>query len=167
MKAGIHPDEIVTQSLVEEILRSVGRVRLRVTGTSMVPIILPGDIVSVDRASQEQISPGDIALFSQHGKFLAHRVVHKNFASGDEESYVITRGDRLKVSDPPVPASQILGRVTLAERGNYIFRPAKAVKGWHRLTLGLLRTSGFATTIYLFLVFWRRAFIGKIASCQP
>ena len=61
--------------LAGEVVRTFGEVRLRVFGTSMAPSILPGDLVSVQRAGLMEISPGDIVVFSREGRLFVHRVV--------------------------------------------------------------------------------------------
>src|SRR5713101_5606178 len=83
--------------LAEEIVRNFGQVRLRVFGTSMVPSILPGDLVSVERIEMENVSPGDVVLFLQSGRLFVHRVEGRSAIAGEGlpvELQVITRGDR-------------------------------------------------------------------------
>jgi len=62
-------------SLAGEVVRRFGKVRLRVFGTSMLPSILPGDLISVQRAGLSGISSGEIVLYSREGRLFAHRVV--------------------------------------------------------------------------------------------
>jgi len=105
--------------LAEEVVRTYGEVRLRVFGTSMVPSILPGDLVSVHRTSLQDISPGEVVLFLQKGRLFVHRVVDRKVvatADGPEELCLITRGDRLRHNDPPVSSPELLGRVVSIER---------------------------------------------------
>src|SRR5580700_2818508 len=61
--------------LAEEVVRTFGQVRLRVFGTSMVPSILPGDLISIQRATVSEISIGEIVLYSREERLFAHRVV--------------------------------------------------------------------------------------------
>src|SRR5258707_2692787 len=91
--------------LAEEVVRTFGEVRLRVFGTSMVPSILPGDLVSIHRASLNDISPGEVVLFLRKGRLFIHRVVNRKVIETTDspaESCLITRGDRLRHDDPPV-----------------------------------------------------------------
>jgi signal peptidase I len=133
--------------LAGEVVRTFGEVRLRVFGTSMVPSILPGDLICVQRAGVSEISTGEIVLYSRDGRMFAHRVV--NPAGGAEKALLITRGDRLRDNDPPVFSSELLGRVTSVERGNFQKRPAIRLNGWERLIAGLLRHSDQATYLYV------------------
>ena len=106
--------------LAEEILRTFGEVRLRVFGTSMVPAILPGDLVSIHHASLLDISQGEVVLYLRKGRFFVHRVVNRGIvatAGCPAEPCLITRGDRLRHDDPPVFPSEFLGRVSSIERG--------------------------------------------------
>ena len=54
----------LASGLAEEVVRTHGEVRLRAFGTSMVPSILPGDLVSIRSASLQEIFPGEVVLFS-------------------------------------------------------------------------------------------------------
>ena len=56
--------------LAEEVVRTFGEVRLRVFGTSMVPSILPGDLVLIQRASLHEISAGEVVLFLRDGTIV-------------------------------------------------------------------------------------------------
>src|ERR1700692_186590 len=107
--------------LAGEIVRSFGEVRLRVFGTSMVPSIHPGDLLTIQRAGLSEISTGEVVLFFQKGRLFVQRVVDQKVAGTAvclEGSYLITRGDRLRHDDPPVSSSELLGRVVCIERDN-------------------------------------------------
>ena len=154
----------VSKALAEEVVRSFGEVRLRVFGTSMVPSILPGDLISIQRANLNEISLGEIILFAQDGRLFVHRVVSR--VRGLDTSCLITRGDRLGHDDPAVLPSHFLGRVTCIERGHQQFEPASLAKGWKRLILRVLRCSDLATYAYLRLAaHWRTRFPRR-AECQ-
>jgi signal peptidase len=45
--------------LAAEVLRSSGELRLRVTGTSMLPAIWPGEVLLIRRDGAAQAGPGD------------------------------------------------------------------------------------------------------------
>jgi signal peptidase len=157
--------ESASRALVEEVVRSSGNVRLRVFGTSMVPFIFPGDVISIQRAHLDEISLGEIALFSQGGRLFAHRVVSRGCAG--KMPCLITRGDRLAHNDPPVASSEFLGRVTSIERGNQQFKPAAVVRGWNQLILRVLRASDLATYAYLHVMSSLRDLFPGRADCRP
>jgi signal peptidase I len=153
--------------LAEEVVRTFGEVRLRVFGTSMVPSILPGDLVSIRQASLNEISPGEVVLFLRKGRLFVHRVVDLRIvatAGSAGESCLITRGDRLRHSDPPVSGAELLGRVVSIERENRKIK-LPGVES-NRLILSLLQSSDRATYLYLRLAAcWRTIFLRR-AKCQ-
>ena len=147
----------VACSLARLVVRTVGQVRLRVFGTSMAPSILPGDLISVERAGLGEISPGDVVLFTRKRDLVVHRVVAKTTTF--RQSYLVARGDRLKENDPPVPSSDLLGRVHLIERGRRRFQPATGLGVSARIVGLLLRSSDCATYLYVRLATrWQRPF---------
>jgi hypothetical protein len=118
-----------------------------VFGTSMVPAILPGDLISVQRAIVAEISNGEIVLYSRNGRMFAHRVV--GCMQSPEGPLLIARGDRFRHNDPPISSSELLGKVISIERGNFQWQPASCLSGWERMIVQLLRNSDRATYLYL------------------
>jgi signal peptidase I len=152
--------------LAEEVVRAFGEVRLRVFGTSMVPSILPGDLVLIQRASLDEILPGQVVLFLQKERLYVHRVVGRKVAATagrPGESCLITRGDRLRHEDPPVSSLELLGRVVSIERDT---RKVELIaNGSNRLIVRLLQSSDRVTYLYLRLAaVWRNFFLRR-AKC--
>jgi hypothetical protein len=142
-----HSAATLASGLAGEVIRTFGGIRLRVFGTSMVPAILPGDLISVQRASVAEISRGEIVLYSRNGRMFVHRVV--GCMQCPEGSRLIARGDRFLHNDPPISSSELLGRVISIERGNFQWRPAPCLSGWERMIVHFLRNSDQATYLYL------------------
>src|ERR1700758_403813 len=69
--------------LAGEVLRSSGKLRLRVTGCSMLPAVWPGDTLFVERTTRESVEEGDIVLYERDRRFFVHRVVRKTRADAD------------------------------------------------------------------------------------
>jgi signal peptidase I len=140
-------------SLVAEAVRKAGSVRLRVSGTSMVPAMRPGDLVTIERATANEIAPGEIVAFARSGRLVAHRVtgiVTSKATNGDSrEPLLETRGDRARRIDPMVSSSELLGRVTQIERGSRRMHPSARLTAKEQLISRMLRVSDRAT--YLFL----------------
>jgi signal peptidase I len=140
---------------------------LRVSGTSMVPSILPGDLVLIKKASLPDISAGEIVVYLRKGRFVVHRVVDRNAAgtaARPEVPRLITRGDRLRQDDAPVSEQELLGRVVSIERENR--KVALPATGTNRAMVRLLRASDRVTCLYLKLAACRRnLFIGR-AKCR-
>jgi signal peptidase I len=156
----------LASGLAGEVVRTFGEVRLRVFGTSMAPSILPGDLISIQRAGLREIFPGEVVLFSQKGRFFVHRVVcraeclDEPFAAQGEPC-LITRGDRLCHNDPPVSSSELLGRVISIERDGRQVESTAQPSGWKRVIVRLLQTSDYATYAYVRLAaLWGR-FVGR------
>ena len=153
--------------LTEEIIRTFGEVRLRVFGTSMAPSILPGDLVSIERAGLEDISPKEIVLYLRQGRLFVHRVVERKAAAaatGSEEAHLITRGDRLRHDDPPVSSAELLGRVVSIERDKRKV-DLSGVESNHPLAR-LLRASDRLTYLYVRLAASWPALFPRRAKCQ-
>ncbi len=133
--------------LAAEVAGTFGRVQLRVVGTSMVPSIRPGDLVSVERVRVGEISPGEIVVFAQEGRLIAHRVVARK--GGPEDGYLITRGDRTRRTDALVSSTELIGRVTRIERGSSQVRARAQLNMAQQVICHVLRFSDRATYLYL------------------
>lgn len=150
--------------LAEELVRTFGEVRLRVFGTSMVPSILPGDLISVQRAGVSEISSGEVVLYVREGRMFVHRVVDRGVvacAGSPEHLLLITRGDRLRHNDPPVSSAELLGRVISIERGDQKFGALPRFRTSNGLLLRLLQTSDYATCLYVRLAVLCGSLVGR------
>jgi signal peptidase I len=154
--------------LAQEVVHNFGEVRLCVFGTSMVPAVLPGDQVLIQRATLEEILPGEIAVFLRNGRLFVHRVVDRKIMAAAQkaegEMCLITRGDRQRDCDLPVQTSELLGRVVTIERDRREIKiaPSKAT----RLTARVLQSSDKVTSLYLRLAAYKRTIFPRGASCQ-
>jgi hypothetical protein len=146
--------ESTSTLLIERAVRSRGRARIRVLGTSMAPSVLPGDWVDVQRAELRAISPGEIILFSRDERLFVHRAV--SCVQNPETPILITRGDRLDHDDPPVTSAELLGRVISIQRGRRTFRPDVSSSQRNGLLSRVLRASDFFTRTYLYFLRRRR-----------
>jgi signal peptidase I len=102
-------------SLAAQALQSAGTLRIRAMGSSMLPTLWPGDLVTIESRKFEHVHPGQIVLYLREGRFFLHRAVSK-VAAGKEE-WLLTRGDSVPGNDPPVRPSEFLGTVTGIQRG--------------------------------------------------
>jgi signal peptidase I len=151
--------------LAEEIVRTFGEVRLRVFGTSMVPAILPGDLVTVQRATLQEISVGEVILYFRQSRLFVHRVVGRSSTDALERSSLITRGDRLlHDDDPPVFAIDLLGRVVHLERDHRVVELRAGAM--NPLLDRALQSSERATYLYLRLAALRGSFSFRRAKCR-
>ncbi|MBV9888176.1 MAG: S24/S26 family peptidase [Acidobacteria bacterium] len=100
--------------LAAEVLHRFGEVRFVAHGSSMIPSIYPGDLLTVRSDSVSEARRGEIVFFLLGGCPFVHRVTRK----WPERNRIVfaTRGDALPKEDPSVDASQLLGRVTNIQR---------------------------------------------------
>jgi signal peptidase len=147
--------------LAVEVARTFGSLRLRVTGTSMMPAVQPGDLLSIARIDLREASPGEIVLFVRGGRLFAHRIVDRGGGASDpcaSDPYIVTRGDRLLENDPPVFQSELLGRVTSIERARSPVRSRLWLDRPNRVLGRFLRSSDRATVVFLHVTALWRAF---------
>lgn len=128
--------------LASEILRSSGKLRLQVTGWSMLPAVLPGDTLHIESAENSHLSEGDIVLFGRDRRLFAHRIVAKSRRSGN--SQIVTRGDAMPQPDPPVTENELLGKVAYIARNGKCIEPRRSLRLTERAVAALIRRSPFA-----------------------
>lgn len=125
--------------LFVDALRRGGEARLRAWGASMLPSLWPGDQLTLQNVTQDEVVPGDIVLVIRGKRCFIHRVVAQQ--TGESGSSLITRGDAMPGNDPPSAAAEFLGRVVSVRRGNRNFVPAPRVSFVHAATAWLLSRS--------------------------
>jgi len=127
--------------LVADVARNHGNVQLRVAGASMVPVLWPGDLVTVQNCDPAQLETGSILVIRQKERLIAHRLVRRAGA------YLVTRGDARPRCDDPVKPADVVGRVESITRDG---RPVRAQPaGWQRLAAAILRRSELCTRLFL------------------
>lgn len=139
--------------LAAELLRSSGSLRLSVTGHSMLPTVWPGDRLVVERVSIDDISEGDIVMFSSGLRFVAHRVVAKRCASGG--SSALTQGDSVSRPDSPVARQEIMGKVSRILRNGRCIEPGKSPRLSDRVVAAVFQRSEFAARVAVGIHNWR------------
>ena len=128
--------------LAGEVLRSSGRLRLRVTGWSMLPAIFPGDTLVIEPANSESVGKGDIVMFRRDRRLFVHRVSGKSGSARDLQ--IVTQGDGMPNPDPPVSSSQLLGKVSFVVRDGRCMEPARLPGLSMRAVSALVRRSSSA-----------------------
>lgn len=117
-------------SLAAEALRSWGVLKLRAGGVSMLPTLWPGDVLTVQSVSPEQVEPGEIVLYMRRDRFFIHRIVRLDFRH--DNALMITRGDCMSENDPPVGRRELLGRVVEVQRSGVAFVPPRTLSRFRR-----------------------------------
>ena len=96
-------------------LRDAGAVYLRALGSSMLPWLLSGDLLFIQRVEVPRVRPGEIVLFARQERLFVHRVIRKRRRDG--QLLLMSKGDALPRADGPVSSAELLGRVVWIERG--------------------------------------------------
>ena len=90
------------------------------TGNSMHPLIRKGDRVHIQGCDPRDLSAGDIITYRNDDLTVTHRVLGITRKGNDIK--LITKGDNEIISDPPVSAVSVLGKVASIQRGNRTLR---------------------------------------------
>jgi len=95
---------------VEELLRAGTAVRFRVTGSSMQPSILSGDVVTAIPRPTHRIRRGQVICFRHEDEMRVHRVVSSGPAG------LRAMGDAANEFAEIIRPQDVLGVITLVER---------------------------------------------------
>jgi signal peptidase I len=128
--------------LAAEVLRSSGTLRLKVTGTSMLPTVFPGDTLIVEHADFANAQAGDIVLVGRNGRLFAHRLVDKIAVA--DRSAALTKGDSMAHADPLVDRDKVLGRVSSILRNGETLQPRRKLRLSERAVAALIQRSEMA-----------------------
>lgn len=160
----LEPRNAAKCDLAGQVLRSFGTLRLRVTGSSMIPSLWPRDVLLIHREDFGRISTGDIVLFARQGRLFAHRVVSTAGEQGSKQ--LVTRGDALGAPDPPVTPDEFLGRVSLVLRDGEWTAPRSGLSLGGFLLAALMSRSARAAALLLQLHSIRKIQREKEAACE-
>jgi signal peptidase I len=123
--------------LAAHTLRRTGLLRLRASGSSMLPALRPGDILLIESREIGEIQVGEIAAFECYGRIVIHRVIEIH-RGPHGSSLLIARGDSLPRPDPPVTQSELLGTVIRIERGGKFVSPSSRLTPLGRIAATML-----------------------------
>jgi signal peptidase I len=96
--------------LVRDVARQFGEVRVKIIGSSMIPAIWPGDVLTVRHREPAELQPGQIVLYQREEMLIAHRITSIQGAN------VITRGDSVQREDASIGEREIVGEVVCVLR---------------------------------------------------
>ena len=114
-------DDDAFAELSAEILRQGGSFQFRAHGSSMIPFIRDGDLLTIAPVDAASLEIGDVALYrTRRDRIIAHRIVGRTTQDG--EPVLVTQGDARLGTDRPVPADCVLGRVVRIQRGDRSYR---------------------------------------------
>jgi len=127
--------------LAAELLQRGERMSLRVRGSSMLPSLFPGDLLTFRRCTPAEIVVGDIVVFLREGRCFVHRVAERMAVGGDTR--IRTRGDALPACDTPLAETEVLGRLAQVERKGWRLPPPR-LGPVRTLLAGVVRHSPWA-----------------------
>jgi hypothetical protein len=136
------PRDLSKNELAAEAIRSFGELRLRVTGSSMLPAIRPDDVLLLRRCRIDEAVPSDIVLYLRQRRLFAHRVVSHSAAQ------LVTQGDGMAEADVPVTAHELLGKVTCVMRRGKTIRHESKPGLPARMAAALFRRSASAGRLF-------------------
>lgn len=108
---GSGDDPCARISLAQDALQQFGRLRFRAMGSSMLPAIAPGDILTFRTATPADLVPGQVVLVQHDGRLVAHRLL------SHAQGLLTTMGDSLRVADAPLSITRLLGVLDRHQRG--------------------------------------------------
>ena len=90
--------------------------RVKVTGRSMRPFLMGGEIVTIKKVPCSELRTGDLIFFdSSQGVLVLHRLVRKKLSDSGAHIFQ-TRGDGLMAFDEEIDGRSVLGKVLRIER---------------------------------------------------
>jgi len=150
---------ILKCELASEVLHSSGKLRLCVTGWSMLPTVWPGDTLVVEPVSPDQVRIGDVVVVARHGKLYEHRVVSITDTNDSRNRRWITRGDALPVPDRPVLENELLGRAAYLIRAGRLIAIPTELTVVEQLIAKVVRSSVPAARALVYL--HRKAYVAE------
>jgi hypothetical protein len=136
----IRPIDLLKNELAADVVRSSGTLALRVCGTSMLPAIRPGDMLTVRHCAIDDVCVGDVVLALRERRLIAHRVV------SHLGQLLLTRGDAISEPDTPVSEAELLGKVSRVLRGGKSVAAKSSFSG--RVAARLFRRSRTARRLF-------------------
>src|SRR3989344_7102498 len=102
-------------NIIKRIVTSKKRLRLKVSGNSMLPLLRNDDLLFIQRSVPNKLRINDILLMKTRSQFKIHRLIYA------ANKYLITKGDNNLKFDGIVKYNNILGKVYKVKRRNNFF----------------------------------------------
>lgn len=130
------PDDVLAELCRAEIARS-GSATFVTRGSSMRPLIRPGDTLHLAAVRAADVRRADILAFAREGRLVAHRVLRVLAGSGNEPEFLL-KGDASLRADGVVTAADVVGRVVARSRGGGVRSLERGTLGWCGRALALV-----------------------------
>jgi signal peptidase I len=125
---------------IAEALLDGGSACVVVHGKSMLPSLLPGDLVRIRQIDPNTLSVGDVVLFRLQSRYHLHRI--REIRQSNGARLFSTRGDSMPQADPEVCENQILGKLTSVSRAEREISQVSQRPAWNRWLGAALSYSG-------------------------
>ncbi|GAB4580756.1 MAG: hypothetical protein Fur0022_34980 [Anaerolineales bacterium] len=102
------------QDLAIDLAAQAPALRLRITGSSMAPLLQDGEAIILQPIAWKALQPGDIIAFRHIHDTITHRIISIN------PQGITTLGDNLRKPDPFLSPDALLGRVIALEKNGHI-----------------------------------------------
>lgn len=124
------------------------QVEINAEGYSMYPLLQPGDKLTVTPAKWESLRKGDIIVWRDNDRLIAHRIIKK------QADYCIPAGDARITNDGQIIPTQVLGRIT-AYRRNDVTKSISSFKSKFYASMIVL-LNPITRQVFTKLANWRR-----------
>jgi ATP-binding cassette subfamily B protein len=119
MKKPITDNQLL--DFAEMLLNDNNMLSIRMKGYSMFPTLQVGDVGFVRKCSVSELAIGDIVVFRENKKLIAHRLI--KIIDKNDTFFYITKGDKNTYTDKPFTEKEFLGKIEYIERGGKKITP--------------------------------------------
>lgn len=108
----------LSHALRKEAIKNGHAVQTLASGYSMFPFLRKGDLLTVEPVSMDKIKRGDVVVFENEDRWIAHRVI--KIRSNTEGLEFLLRGDTCIAFDPVVNKENYIGFIQVFSRKNSV-----------------------------------------------
>ena len=141
-------------ALSKSILEEGKKVKITVNGTSMYPLLKDGDQVEIEKTPLEALKIGDIVVFENLNRWLAHRLI--KIKKNDGRFTLITKGDSCIKFDAAIAEEAYIGKVTAFYRADNKYGISE--KSIQIFQKRIIRSNGLMNYLFYFLKFLKVKF---------
>jgi signal peptidase len=116
--------------LIQKTLEAGRTIDIASAGNSMFPLITEGSMCQFTQIIPYELKKGDIVLFAGED----HRLIGHRFMGRDKDRNYICKGDANLRADVPVTEAQLIGKLLVIRRRNYVLH----TNGWVCSTWGFI-----------------------------
>lgn len=142
----ISTNEILTLS--SQLLDADIGLKLRVGGMSMFPFLQNGDIALIQKLAVKELKVGNVIVFKQADKWIAHRLLKTKIMQG--RLIFLTKGDAAVHADTPFTEEHYAGKIIAIFRNGEKIKIDTLLKS--RYGYWIAKTSFFNTVFFTFIL---------------